>query len=171
MRVPTYAQVDQVEVEGGKFDLSPIPDGVWRRLALRSAAAHREAKRRAILDLKASGEEVSEETVSLAIYLDAQYRGEMEGIQREAVAWGVRGHQVDGLEFKPATRDYFGRGYLGASDETVADYSDTRLDGGGTLLHALYLAVSEKNTLSLAQKKSSVPPAETTAGGGTATTA
>lgn len=171
MRVPSYGQVDKLTVEGGTFDLAPIPDGVWRRLALRSSAAVRAAKRRAVLDLKAAGEEVNEESVSVAIYLDEIYRDEVETLQRESVAWGVRDHQVEGLPFVSAEREYFGRKYVGASDQTVGDYADTRLEAGGTLLGELYLAVYRMNALSPLEKKSSGPPSGTTDGGGAATTA
>lgn len=171
MRVPSNGQVDKVVVEGGEFELAPIPEGVWRRLALRSSSAARAAKRRAVLDLKAAGEEVNEESVGLASYLDSVYRDEVEVLQRESVAWGVRGHQVEGLPFVAAERDYFGRKYQGASDQTVGDYADTRLDAGGTLLQALYLEVFRKNALSPLEKKDSAPPSGTTDGGGAATTA
>lgn len=171
MRVPSYAKVDTVEVEGGRFELAPVPDGVWRGLALRAAAASRAAKRRAILMLKAAGDEVSEDQVEDAMYLDPVYRDELEALKRESVAWCVRGHVVEGLPFVAAEREFFGRSYPGASDETVRDYADTRLDRGGVLLDALYVEVSHKNSLSPVEKKSSGQPSETTAGAGDVTTA
>lgn len=171
MRVPSYAKVDTVEVEGGRFDLAPVPEGVWRGLALQVASATRAAKRRALFALKESGDEISEGAVTELTYLDGVYRNELEVIKRESVAWCVRGHVVEGLPFVAAEREFFGRRYPGASDETVRDYADTRLDRGGVLLDALYVEVSRKNSLSPVEKKSSGPPSETTAGAGDVTTA
>ncbi len=171
MKIRSYTETESVEIDGGQFQLAPIPEGVWRNLALRSTASSRDARRRALIDLRGAGEEVDDGAVQRAMFLDPVHRRELEELAREAVAWGVRGHTVEGLAFTPGEREYFGRKYSGASDETVADYADTRLDAGGTLLNALYVAVHRKNSLDPAQKKSSPPPSDTTPDAGAAPTA
>ncbi len=171
MKIRSYTETESVEIEGGRFELAPIPDGVWRNLALRSAASTRDARRRALVELRAAGEEATADTVATTMLLDPVHRRELEQLAREAVGWGVRAHTVAGLEFKPGEREYLGRKYSGASDDTVADYADTRLDAGGTLLNALYVRVHEKNTLDPLAKKNSPPPSGSTPDGGAASTA
>jgi hypothetical protein len=167
----TYTEIDRVEIEGATFDLCPIPSGVWRTLQLEGFAAVRAAQRRQILAAKAAGEQVDEDTIRATLTLEAEYRSAIEGLERRAVAWGVRGHSGLPYPFAAAERDYFGRKYAGASEETVCAYADTRLEDGSGLLHVLYLKLHEKNDLVEGSKKNSASPPDTTASDGTAPTA
>jgi hypothetical protein len=165
----TFTEIDRVEIEGAAFEVGPIPEGVWRRIRLEGVNARRAATRRALLAL---GPEAITEDVDAAIVTDTDYSAAMERNMREAVAWGVRGHVIpNGPAFKGAAREFFGRSYPGASDETVSDYSEIHLESGETLFGALYVKVSEKNQLGPREKKVSPPPLETTDGDGTAPTA
>jgi hypothetical protein len=147
--------VERVLVDGVGFDIGPVPDGIWRTLRLRGAQSERAATRRALIELKAAGEDVSEERVRDLVWVDPVYRDEVEGLMREAVAWGVRGHEIPDLPFIAEEREWMGRKYPAAADSIVGEYADARVDGGASLLQALYLAVSERNALDASQKKSS----------------
>jgi len=171
MRVRSFTEVEKVTIEDATFDVAPIPDGVWRTLRLRGLQAQRDATRRALIDLRAAGEEPTEERVAEWVWLDTRYRDEVEAAMRETVAWGIRGHQVAGLEWAGQEREWMGRHYRTTSDATVAEYADTDLDAGGSLLQALYLKVAEQNSLSPASKKNSPPQSPPPAGAGPAPTA
>lgn len=166
----SYARIDEVSIEGATFQVQPVPDGVWRTIRLSGLAALRAAKRRALLDLRAAGDDATAEAVDDLAFLDPAYRTEIERLERDAVAWGVAGHSGLSFEFRAEERPFFGRTYRGASLATVSDYADTAIPGG-RLLHALYLAVLAKNDLPAAEKKSSPPPSPAAPGDGTATTA
>lgn len=153
MRIRSYTQTETVEIEGGRFELAPIPHGVFTNLTLRSVASTNAANRRALIALRADGKEPSEDLVRRACMLDPEYRREVEALHREYVAWGVRGHMVEGLDFVGVEREYLGRKYPTASDETVADYADTTLESGDALLSALFLEVMRKNRTAEAEKK------------------
>lgn len=155
MRRVSYSETERVEIEGASFDLCSIPAHKWTEIRLRARRALLRAKRAGLASLRESGvDSPSEEDVVTEAWLDPEYRREYESAIRETVAWGVRGHTLEGVPFVAASRDCLGRSYAGASDETVGAYSEHFLDAGGTLLEALYLRVSQKNSVSPAEKKS-----------------
>lgn len=172
MRVPSYTETDPFEMEGATFQLGVIPRGQYTILSLEGQRAVDQARRRALLDLKAQGNATpSQDDVAEAARLDPAYIAALELHMAKVVAWGVRGHagvqDSAGAEvpFAGAVREYLGGKYPGASDETVAMY------GGAGILVSLYNAVSGKQQLDQASKKNSPPPQASTPGSSPAPTA
>jgi hypothetical protein len=176
MKARTYSEVDRVEVDGVTFLVGWIPRDKFAAIQLTSAKAYRDATRRALAALKARGELPDDEkerkaAIAAELRFDIEWTEALEAHMRMVVAWGVVGHEalVDGagaaVPFAGVDREFLGRKYRGAGDETVAVYGDVP-----GLIAELYLEVSRKNALSDDQKKVSSPP-PSPAGGSTATSA
>lgn len=173
----TYSEIDRVDIGGVTFLIGWIPRDKYAALALAGAKASRDALRRALAALKERGdlpvdEEERKKAVELEMRFDTVWTEALASYQRSLAAWGVAGHEGlrDGagaaVDFVAVEREFLGRRYSGASEETVAVYADVP-----GLIEELYLAIAMKNALGADQKKVSPLPPSPTDGSSTAPTA
>jgi hypothetical protein len=177
MRVRDFSATEKVQIGDVTFEVGAIPAGKWRVLCLIGADGIRNATRRALTRAReelgdaaydALSDKEREEVLQRFRREDPEFIDASERMQRQALAWGVRGHSgPEGTPaFEPAEREWQGRRYQGASDAMVDIYADNP-----GILADLYIRISELNGLSVAQKKSSLPAEPSTGGGGAASRA
>lgn len=177
MRIRDFSATEKVTVGDVTFEIGAIPYGRWRTICLVAADAIRNATRRALTRAReqlgdvAYDELDNEERKKLLEQLrreDPEFQEASERMQRQALAWGVRGHAgPEGTPpFEAASREWQGRAYRGASEAMVELYADDP-----AVISTLYIAIAELNGVSGAQKKSSPPAEPSTGGGGAASTA